>query len=209
MISTIKGKIKYKGNDFIVLEVNDIGYKIKIPAFVLNRTTAGKQNSSSGDFKIEENEKIEIFTYLYVRENELSLYGFKTMEEEMMFETLLLVSGIGPKVAFKILSIVSPKILKEAIFKGDKNILSKTAGISERIAQRIISDLKGKIQEIKGEENGSENISDISEAIDALMVLGYTRADALSALEKIPVEIKDLSERVKLALKNLGRQHTP
>jgi len=186
MITTLKGKIKYKGGDFIILDVNNVGYKVKI------------QNPNS---EFPKNKEVEIFTYLYVRENELSLYGFKTIEELGIFELLLLVSGIGPKGALKILSLTPPKILKEAIFKGDKNILAKTAGISERIAQRIITELKGKISEFEGKED----ISEISEAIDALISLGYTRNEALAALEKLPPDIKNAAERVKLALKNLGK----
>ncbi len=190
MITTLKGKIKYKGGDFIILDVNNVGYKVKI------------QNPNS---EFPKNKEVEIFTYLYVRENELSLYGFKTIEELGIFELLLLVSGIGPKGALKILSLTPPKILKEAIFKGDKNILAKTAGISERIAQRIITELKGKISEFEGKEGEIENISEISEAIDALISLGYTRNEALAALEKLPPDIKNAAERVKLALKNLGK----
>ena len=155
-----------------------------------------------------------IYTYLYVREDIISLYGFFTQEELNMFELLISVSGVGPKVAISLLSSVTPSKFSLAVITDDIKTLTKAPGIGKKTAQRIILELKDKIKkeqlaDVNGaeEENiptGSEN-SRIPEAISALMVLGYTPLEASKAVSAVYSDDMDLESIIKNALKGLVR----
>ncbi len=189
MISYIKGAVKLKEEDFVIIIAGDIGYKI----FILRRDIA----------KLKIGNMAEFFTHHYVREDDERLYGFSNFEELEMFELLFSVTGIGPKSAIGILNVAPLKSLKAAIAQKDVSLLTKVSGVGKKTAERVVLELASKI---KSSGKTAEETSDLFDAVEALMSLGYSRAQALSALEKVPEDISDAAEKVRLALKNLGKK---
>ena len=172
-----------------MVDVNDIGYKIFVTDFAMG--------------KIAGEEEVELYTHTYVREDALSLYGFLTLDELEMFELLISISGIGPKAAIGILTIAEPKTIRTAIITGDSSILTRVSGVGKKTAERVILELKNRIAELPGEDQGMARAD--SEAIEALASLGYSVAQAREALKDVPEKVKDVSERVREALKRLGK----
>lgn len=189
MIGFIEGKIELSSDKFVIINANGVGYKIFI---------------SLNTFKSlpEKGQKAKLYTYLYVREDKMQLYGFLNQEELEFFELLVSISGIGPKGALAILTVASVKNLKKAIISGESEILTKVSGIGKKMAGKIVLELKSKIEDMPIEEG---KIIHESEAIDALVALGYKLSEAREALRKIPEDIKEVGEKVKQALKILGK----
>lgn len=201
MFAYIKGKLGYKHGDYIVVEANGVGYKIH---------TALSTIEAIGPVDND----VKVFTHLYVREDIMNLYGFLTQEEMGMFELLISVSGVGPKAAISVISSVSPSKFGLAVITDDVKTLTKAQGIGNKMAQRIILELKDKIKK--------EQVSDVSiakdektlltrdrsrssEAISALMVLGYTALEAGKAVSAVYSDEMDLETVIKGALRNLAR----
>lgn len=193
MISYLFGKIKYKNEKFVILDVNGVGYQVFI--------------SPSTFEKIGEQKEIALYTNLHVTENVLELYGFLSVEELEFFEQLLTVTGVGPKSALNIMSAGKIEEIKKAIIHGDPSILTKVSGIGQKTAERLILELKNKIS-IETEEGGKINLESIGdhEAITALVKLGYTAAEAREVLRDVDEKVTKVEERVKEALKLLGRK---
>ena len=190
MIGFIEGKIEYYTDKYVLVDVNGVGYKIYISVNIFKKLP-----------KI--GEKIKLYTHLHVREDIMDLYGFLDRKELEFFELLISISGIGPKGALGVLSVAPIKSLKRAIASGETEILTKVSGIGKKIAGKIILELRGKIEDIS-EEDGKKVGSD-SEALDALVSLGYKLNEAREALKKIPEDIKDIGKKVREALKILGK----
>ena len=192
MISYIKGKIIFKNDSFIIVSTGSVGYKV----FVMSDLS-------------EIGQDIELFTYLNVREDALTLYGFLEYKELELFEHLISISGIGPKAGMGILSLADPKTIKVAIAKGDSSILTRVSGIGKKTAERVVLELRNKFSSIEGDdalqEKGKE-INDYTDTIEALVSLGYSSSQAKKALSNIPTEVKDISERIRLSLKELGKK---
>ncbi|MFH1308821.1 MAG: Holliday junction branch migration protein RuvA [Patescibacteria group bacterium] len=184
MIGFIEGKIESANDKYVFVNVNGVGYKLHI---------------SMSTFKNlpEKQEKVKLYTYLHVRENILDLYGFLEQEELVFFELLLSISGIGPKGALNILTVSSIENLKRAISSEQSDILTKVSGIGKKMAEKIILELKNKIDHIDGD------LSYDNEAIDALVSLGYKIKEVREALKKVDHE--DVGEKIKQALKILGK----
>ena len=201
MFAYIKGELAYKHNEYIVVEANGVGYKIHTALSTIeNIGPAGSE--------------VKIHTYLYVREDIMNLYGFFTQEEMSMFELLISVSGIGPKAAISIISSVSPSRFGLAIITDDIKTLTKAQGVGSKMAQRIILELKDKIKKeqlvpLNGGKDertaASSEDSRVSEAISALMVLGYTPLEASKAVSAVYSDGMDLELIIKSALKNFAR----
>ena len=197
MISYIKGNLESKNIDNVVVEVGGIGYKIYMSASAIDRV--GEIGSA-----------VKIHTYMRVREDDISLYGFCTNEELKMFEQLLGVSGVGAKSALTILSNISPSSFALAIISGDVNALKSLPGIGAKSAQRMISELKDKMKTqdaIETEFVPTKNVvsnSKAKDAIDALQVLGYARKDIDVAMSHIDVENLSVEDIIKQGLKYLG-----
>ena len=203
MFAYIKGSLEVKTNGYIVIDVNGIGYKIFMSETAINKLGAI-------------GEIIKIHTYVRVREDDISIYGFNTNEELRMFELLLSVSGIGAKSALVILSNVSVSSFALAIINNDINLLRKLPGIGPKTAQRVILELKDKLKkenEIVANEN--TDISDtintaimddekIAEATAALKVLGYTGKEIEIALEKVDANLS-VEDIIRKGLLNLAR----
>lgn len=190
MIYSISGKLKYKGSDFVVIEAGGVGLKV----FVHNRLLS--QLPNMGD-------EIYLFSYLYVRENALELYGFSSQEELNFFQLLNSVAGVGPKSALAILDLAEYKNIAAAIKEGRPDILTRASGIGRKIAERIVLELRHRV-EAELSETALSNMETDANLIEALLGLGYRRNEAREALQKVPSEIKDISARLKEALKILS-----
>ena len=198
MFAYIKGSLEQKSNNYVVIDVGGIGYKIFM---------ATKAIETLGEI----GEVVKVHTHYYVREDNISLYGFNTNEELRMFELLLQVSGIGAKSAIAMLSEISPSSFALAVISDDISQLVKIPGIGKKTAARIVLELKDKLktEEVitKTEEVKSSIASEeeTSEAIAALQVLGYTKREIEKALENVDTKNLQLEEIIKQGLKNLAR----
>lgn len=190
MIARIEGIIIHKTEKFIVVDVNGVGYK----AFTTNDTLAS----------LELGDTASLWTYMAVRENSLDLYGFKTTDELSFFELLLDVSGVGPKSALSILAISSIDTLRKAIAKGDTSYLNKVSGIGKKTAEKIVIELRDKLQFYKDENNTQGSLRDESDVIEALKALGYSQSEARDAVKQMGGDIEGTNARIKEALKILG-----
>jgi len=201
MYAYIKGRLEAKGSDYIIIEAGGIGYRI-----YTTLTTLEAAGQVGNEFKA--------YTHLYVREDMMSLYGFATHEELSAFELLLTVSGVGPKVALSILSSVSPSKFGLAVITDDAKTLTRAQGVGAKMAQRIILELKDKIkkQQLAANEGAEpESASAVqegartSEAVSALMVLGYSQMEAVKAVASVYSDDMDLETIIRNALKGLMR----
>jgi len=197
MIAYIKGNVELKSKEYIVIDVNGIGYKIFM--------------SETAMSEIEKGKEVKVFTYMKVREDDVSLYGFLNNEELVTFELLISVGGIGAKSAISILSNISPSKFALAVITNDVNTLKKLPGIGAKTAQRIILELKDKMKTesaIEDDNTIKEVIkldSKSEDAIEALSVLGYMRKDIEKALINIDTKSLTVEEIIKQGLKHLGR----
>lgn len=200
MISYIKGELTEIFEDVIVVEANGIGYNIRVPASLLSGVPrAGTE--------------IKIYTYLYVREDAMNLYGFITRDDLEVFRLLISVNGIGPKGALGILSTISPDDLRFAVLADDVKAISSAPGIGAKTAQKLIIELKDKLKLEDAFEKKLQNNNDIinvsddgrNEAIQALVALGYGSAEAIKAVKQIEgVENMDPESILKQSLKKLA-----
>lgn len=198
MIAYVKGNLDTKTNTFVVIDVQGIGYRVFMPA---------KSIENLG----EVGETVKVYTHYYVREDNISLYGFSSNEELRMFELLISVSGVGAKSAITMLSEISPSSFALAVISDDISKLVKIPGVGKKTAARIILELKDKLKtETAIEANEEVNVAiekdnNSSEAIAALQVLGYTRKEIEKVFEKIDTKNLELEEIIKMALKYLAR----
>lgn len=195
MFSYIKGEVKIKANNFIAIDVNNIGFKIFM-------TEKEIQQIEIGDI-------VKVYTYMRVKEDDISLFGFLSNDELTMFELLISVGGIGAKSATQILSNIEPTDFALSVITEDVSKLKKLPGIGAKTAQRIILELKDKIktnEAITNEESETSAISsqNVQDAIDALQVLGYNRKSIQKAFEKIVSNDKSVEELIKEGLKELA-----
>jgi len=190
VIATLQGTVTAKGESFMIVETGGIGFKVHVP------TPLSAQWGTPS-------RRVQLFTHLHLRENEVSLYGFETEAELTFFELLLGVSGIGPKVAIGILSASSVDALRTAIASGDTDYLTLMPGIGKKTAQRIILDLRGKIEE--EELVPALPLSPVDEdVIAALTSMGYSHSEAREALASLPEEEVPLEERLVQAIRYFG-----
>lgn len=188
MIGHLTGTIIHQDLKSIVLDVGGVGYKIHT-----NMGTLGGTNAHAVSF----------WTHLAVRENALDLYGFSTKKELEMFELLMTVSGIGPKSAMAVLTAASPTLLRQAILSGDTSHITKVSGIGKKVAEKIVLELKDKIdEEFDGSTPSYASSGDV-DALEALKALGYSERDVREALKKV-TDTTDVGEKVKKALKILS-----
>ncbi len=211
MIGFLRGILAEKGDGFIIIDVNGVGYRVFVPA---NNTAYLR---ADGD-------EVKVHTMMIVREDDVSLFGFSGRAELDAFKKLIGVSGIGPKAAIAILSAFTLDQLKQAIVFEDAKVLQSANGVGKKTAERIVLELKDKFTLSggasssyaagDGSENGSANSDDSEvpaegavsgrvEAINALIALGYSRAEAISALAEINDNDLKTEEYIKRALKNL------
>lgn len=187
MISSLKGIVASKDQKSLVVEVGGVGLRV----FSTNNTLAKAKKGSA----------IALFTHLIVREDALALYGFTDKETLEFFELLIGISGIGPKTAVAILNVAEPETIRKAVSSGDTSYLTKVSGIGKKTADRIVRELEDKI----GALQSGESVAAEVDAVEALRSLGYSQSEAREALKKVPQLVIGAAERIKAALKILGK----
>lgn len=202
MYAYIKGTLEIKTTGYVVVETNNgIGYKIFMSESAIERLN-------------DIGSTVKIFTYMRVREDDISLYGFNTNEELRMFELLLSVSGIGAKSAINILSNITPSSFALAVITNDVNTLKKLPGIGAKSAQRVILELKDKLktEEADAKIETSKEIQvaikeddKVQEAMSALQVLGYSKKEIEVAMQKIDTSALSVEDIIRKGLNNLAR----
>lgn len=192
MIAYLKGRIQSKGDCFTVANVNNVGYKIFVSPLFYADLNVGQE--------------VEFYTHQQVREDALNLYGFKNAEDLEFFELLISISGIGPKSALSIMAAASTADIKESICAADSALLTKVSGIGRKTAERVVLELREKIRKTSdGLDIARASRFGSSDEIDALAALGYSLQQAREALNAAGTEIKDSGERIRRALKWLGK----
>ena len=203
MFYYLNGKLAYKDLSCCVIDCSGVGYKLTISQ-ITSESLASKLDK-----------EVRLFTHLAVREDGIELFGFVSNEERECFNRLTSVSGVGPKVAMSILSTMTPENLAVAITTADIKLISKTPGIGKRIAERIVLELRDKMSKdmlslssdalkLDTPPTISTSSPNLSEAMEALMVLGYDKSSITKALAGIDPMI-DVGDIIKLALKKLAR----
>lgn len=203
MFYYLNGNLEYREAGICVIDCNGVGYKLTVSL------------NTSDSLVNKMNQKVKLYTYLAVREDGVELFGFGTNEERACFNQLISVSGVGPKAAMNILSTLTPDRFSLAVCTEDVKAISKSPGIGAKTAARIVLELKDKISKdmmtagSKIDNAPMQSIpknSTLSEATEALMVLGYDKNTVLNALRGVDVQsITDVGEVIKAALKKLAK----
>lgn len=191
MIATLTGMVSEKLQELVVLQVQGVGYGLLVTAEDYGRLGVGEQT--------------KVYVYEHIRETSHDLFGFWTLDTKALFEQLLSVNGVGPKMALNVLSIATANEVRQAIASGDVKLIQRANGVGKRVAERIVVDLKDKVglEGIGLEEAGllgSEKLYSQDEAAEALVALGYSPQDAAKALQTVKVDLP-VAERVRLALR--------
>lgn len=191
MIATLSGLVHEKLADTVVLEVQGVGYGVYVTAEDYGKLASGEQT--------------KLYVYEHIREQSHDLFGFLSRDTKNLFEQLLEVNGVGPKMALNMLSIGSPTDVRQAIASGDTKFIQGANGVGKRVAERVVVDLKDKVGlvGVDLESTGMLQSDDKlmkDEAIEALVALGYTTGDAAAALQKVDAKLPT-EDRIKQALK--------
>jgi len=190
MIAHVSGVVAEKFNSSVIVDVNGVGYEVAVPRGDYERAIL--------------NEPVKFYTHHHIREQAQELFGFSTLAAKKLFEMLITVQGVGPKAALAILSLGDSETVRNALANGDVAFVTKASGVGKRIAERVVVDLKDKVGMPLRTDGGvtglSQQIAHSDEALEALMALGYTLADAARALEAISKDLP-VAERITLALK--------
>lgn len=184
MIITITGKITHKGGDFVVVEAGGIGYQVHLAAGALEKARVGA--------------KAEYWTHEHLREDARELYGFSDRQELALFDKLVAVSGVGPRMALNILSLGPVVEIERLIERGDIDMLSRVPRVGRKTAQKIVLELKGKLV-----EPGRGEVED--EVVTALVNLGYSREQAREAVSRVSADERSVEGRLRSALRELGK----
>lgn len=206
MFYYLSGKLAYLANGVAVIDCGGVGYKLSISGTTYDAMPANRS--------VSDPPTVKLYTHLAVREDEVELFGFMTQTELATFKLLLTVSGVGPKAALSILSSMTPEKFAIAVCTDDKKSIARANGIGPKTAARVILELKDKL--MKDAESGFPAAAAVSspaaprsamnEAVDALIVLGYSRAEAMNAIKDIDLSHTELQEIIRLALKKMMRQ---
>jgi Holliday junction DNA helicase RuvA len=192
MIASLQGIIDTVSQESMILNVNGVGFKVGVPTSVLSELgVAGRE--------------VKLYTHLHVREDDMSLYGFGSIDELRLFETLITVSGLGPKTAMGMLSAMSADQVAMAIATGSEEILTTIPGIGKKTVQRLILELKDKVGGVLISSPAGKVAQENADAVTALVSLGYSVVEATRAVGTLPSGRKfSLEEKVKLALQYFG-----
>ena len=198
MISFIKGNIEILKENSLVIENNGIGYKINISGKLYTYLSKNREN-------------IKLYTFMNVKEGDISLFGFLTLEELQLFEKLITVSGVGPKGAIALLNIMNPQEIISAIITSDIKTLSSGQGIGKKIAQRMVLELKDKVDIIDVINIKPETVEDIEEndttkaTLEALLALGFTRQEILKVINGIEDKNIPVEKMISLCLRKINK----
>lgn len=191
MIAYLEGAVEFKGEKFVVIKVSGIGYKVFVGPETLRKIS-------------ERGSTTKLWTHQYVREDALELYGFSQYAELDLFETLIGISGIGPKGALGVLGVAPVDTLKKAIAAGDTSYLTRVSGIGRKTAEKIVLELKEKMAG-RGVTVDAPELQSEADALDAMIALGYSQREAREALASVSAELP-VEKRVGEALKKLGKR---
>jgi Holliday junction DNA helicase RuvA len=191
MIASVEGRIRAVTKDALVVDIGGIGLRVACPQPTLAAARAG--------------EMILLFTHLVVREDDLSLFGFATEEELSLFEKLISVSGVGPKLGLTVLSAMAPDALRLAIGQEQPDLLARVPGIGKKTAQKIVLELKDKVGAVEVPEGLAALTEADAAVIDALTALGYSIVEAQRAVQALPRDLTDVEDRLRRALASFGR----
>ncbi len=205
MFYYLQGKLAYTDLTTAVVDVGGVGYKLTVSG-----TTYSALPRTASD------PTVKLYTYMAVREDEVELFGFYTEEELSAFKLLITVSGVGPKAAMAILTLLTPEKFALAVCSEDTKTLAKASGIGAKTAARVVLELKDKMTKeapaimqssgtVATATKAAKSSGKLSEAVDALTVLGYSRPEAMSALNGLDVDALPLEELIRLSLKKLMR----
>ncbi|MGE5426196.1 MAG: Holliday junction branch migration protein RuvA [Bacillota bacterium] len=194
MLAFLRGQILAKANNYLILEVDNVGYQVFAGESLLSSCKSG--------------ETIELYLSHQVREDASDLYGFRNLDDLELFNLLLSVSGVGPKSALGVLSLATADDVREAVMRGDASLLTKVSGIGKKTAERIVLELKGKIARLSagGIALPGQPSSSYGDELDAMMSLGYSLGDAKVALGEVGREVEGSAERVKAALRLMRKK---
>ena len=189
MIAFLEGTVAEKAGDHVVLSVSGVGYEVRVPAQALAKLPApGKQG--------------HLFTRLLVRDDAMVLYGFSSSDERSLFDHLITVTGVGPKVALAVLSVLSGDALRRAVASGDLAALTLVPGVGKKVAGRIVLDLKDRI----GMGGDGVTTGPLAEVREALLALGLSNVEAREALAALaPDGDRPVEELLREALRSVGR----
>ncbi len=190
MIAQLEGKIAGMRGSAVILMVGGVGYQVFVSAYTLGKL-AGR-------------DQVVLHIHTHVREDMLALYGFLDDEELHMFELLISVSGIGPKMGLSILSIADIKTIRLAIVNKDPAILTRVSGVGKRTAEKLIVELQNKVTAVAGDDEG--DVAAGQDALEALTALGYSVTQARDALKLVAPDVLDVGARIRAALKTLGKK---
>lgn len=190
MIRMVRGSVLAYGKDFIVVDIGGPAGGVGLKVFVPEPTAVQGGHAPT----------ITLHTYLRVREDALNLFGFQTEEELQMFELLLGVSGVGPKVALSTLSTLSPDALHLALANEEPGVIARVPGIGKRTAEKIVLELRDKVRPSADMQSLAQTFDADTEIIEALIALGYSVVEAQRAIQKVPKDVEGLEERLRLAL---------
>ncbi len=191
MIARVAGRVISAEEQTVIVDVGGVGLEVHVPAPLAA--------------SLSEGEEVRLFTHLHVRETEIALYGFGDAEELRLFRLLLTVSGIGPRGALALLSAMSVSAIYRAIVDEEPGLLSRVPGIGRKTAEKIVLELRDKVPETVGilESAGVPHAVD-ADVIEALVALGYSVVEAQRAVQGLPPDVTDVSERLRLALSRLA-----
>lgn len=192
MIGFLNGKIELLKRPFAIINVNGVGYKVLV-----------SENFYS---KLTKDQVLKIFTYTYVREDALELFGFPEIDDLILFESLITVSGIGPKTALNIFSFGERKEIVEAIVKGDVSFFTSVPRLGTKNAQKIIIELKSKMGSSENLDLSGKDIQENAEVVEALKNFGFSVKEAQKVLREIKTPGLSPEEKIRIALKNLGKR---
>jgi Holliday junction DNA helicase RuvA len=191
VIASIHGRLQHLGDGELVLEINGLGLRIAVSKSVI-------------DANPEVGQALFLHTKLIVKEDSLSLFGFPSTEERELFETLLGVSGIGPKLALAILSHLSPDVLRSAVVNNQPEVLAKVPGLGKKTAEKVVFNLKDSFEAPIGPDYTPTETD--TEVLSVLTTLGYSMVEAQAAIQSIPVDsVDEVEEQVRLALKYFAK----
>jgi Holliday junction DNA helicase RuvA len=191
MIGFLNGKIELLKRPFVIVSVNGVGYKVLV-----------SENFYS---KLTKDQMLKIFTFTYVREDALELFGFPEIDDLVLFESLIRVSGIGPKTALNIFSFGERKDIIEAIIKGDVSFFTSVPRLGTKNAQKIIIELKGKMGSSENLDLSGKDIQENAEVVEALKNFGFSVKEAQKVLREIKTLGLSPEDKIRIALKNLGK----
>ncbi|HHH12423.1 MAG TPA: Holliday junction branch migration protein RuvA [Candidatus Moranbacteria bacterium] len=190
MIANLRGKITDRDEGSVLIDVGGVGYAVAVPTRLAAVLPA--------------NEEVSLCVYTYVREQALELYGFADKAERELFVLLLSVSGIGPRAALSILNAAEPAALVETIAAGDGSLLTQAPGIGAKTAERAVLELKSKVAGLRFAPVSAATKAD-AEVTEALLAMGYNRAEARAALESVSSSETDTEKKLRQALKFLAK----